>query len=93
MLRRKLNKFVLCLIMSLVLTSASLVATVSAAVTQPLWGDLNVDGNTDSLDLVEFRMVMLGLKAPNPLADFDLNDDGEISALDYAVLKRALINL
>lgn len=91
MLRTKLNRLLLSLLMSFVLASAALLTTASAAVTQPLWGDLNLDGETDALDLVEFKLCLLMFKTPNPSAVFDLNGDGQIDALDYAALKKALL--
>ncbi|EMS70566.1 glycoside hydrolase family 11 protein [Ruminiclostridium cellobioparum] len=58
-------------------------------------GDLNGDGNVNSLDFAALRAHLMGaapLTGTN-LANADVNGDGQVDALDFAVMKKYLLGM
>lgn len=63
--------------------------------TDILYGDLNGDGNANSLDFAMFRMVLLGATqlSDSQRQAADLNVDGSINSLDFAFLRQFLLGI
>mgnify|MGYP003880661983 CR=1 FL=1 len=60
-------------------------------------GDVNGDGDVNSLDFAYFKRYLLGMDSsfpsPNGFTAADLNNDGKIDSLDYANLKLILLGI
>lgn len=57
----------------------------------PLYGDLNSDGDVDSLDFGICRRYLLGTTNLNDIVPADLNGDGEVDSLDFGYLRQYLL--
>lgn len=56
------------------------------------YGDINGDGDIDSIDLARLKMALLDPTTPyNKVAD--LNGDNAVDSIDYAILKQYLLNI
>lgn len=63
--------------------------------TEYIKGDINIDGRIDIFDIIAFVKIMLDESGtlPEPIVSAaDLNNDGVISARDYAAMKMILIS-
>lgn len=63
--------------------------------TDIIYGDLNGDGNANSLDFAMLRMVLLGSLQLSDSQRYgaDLNVDGNINSLDFAFLRQFLLGM
>ncbi|MEN2775704.1 dockerin type I repeat-containing protein [Acetivibrio clariflavus] len=61
------------------------------------YGDVNCDGNIDSIDYALMKSYLLGMinKFPveNGLIAADLNGDGSFNSIDFAILKSYLLGM
>lgn len=57
------------------------------------YGDVNSDGNIDSLDAAALKKYVLGQTTSIDIKAADLNSDNTIDSLDYATLKKYLLGL
>lgn len=74
----------------------ALVATVFSAVyvtAAPLKGDLNSDGEVNSIDFALMRSYLLGIPASMDTSAADLNGDGEANSIDFALLRSFLLGI
>lgn len=60
-----------------------------------VYGDLNGDGNVDSLDFARLRMHLMGFVelSESQLKASDLNLDGNVNSLDFARLRQYLLGI
>ncbi len=62
-----------------------------------LFGDLNLDGIVNSIDLALLRKHLLGLKDSLPdmngIGAADLNGDGSINSIDFALLRKYILGM
>jgi len=69
-------------------------ATPTPTPSEYLPGDVNGDGNFNSIDFATLKMYLLGKGVPNyPLWEkaADMNNDGRIDSIDYALMKKSLL--
>jgi Dockerin type I repeat. len=59
--------------------------------TVTLPGDLNNDGNVDTLDLAQMRAYLLQIKTDINKNNADMNSDGVVDSLDFMLLKKLLL--
>lgn len=68
--------------------------TVTATSNTVKYGDVNMDGAVDSVDLALLKAYLLAKSSTLPnLAAGDVTGDGTLDALDYAILKKYLLGL
>lgn len=68
--------------------------TVTATANTVKYGDVNMDGAVDSVDLALLKAYLLAKSSTLPnLAAGDVTGDGTLDALDYAILKKYLLGL
>ncbi|RCX18416.1 endoglucanase Cel9N [Anaerobacterium chartisolvens] len=59
-----------------------------------IYGDLNDDGNVNSIDFALLKRVLIGEPAQNTnMQAADVNADGQVNSIDYAILKSYLMNI
>ncbi len=56
-------------------------------------GDVNDDGNVNSIDLATFRVYLLGMNDEIKLANADVNADGEINSIDFGFVRQYLLGM
>ncbi len=58
-------------------------------------GDLNIDGNVNSIDFASFRMHLLGISklTGDQLKNADINSDGNVNSIDFALLRSYLLGI
>ncbi len=72
------------------------VTTMSISVGNPQTkGDLNGDGNVNSLDFAALRAHLVGVTplTGTNLTNADVNGDGQVDALDFAAMKKYLLGI
>lgn len=79
--------------MSLALTFATSIFSMTYSNAASMYGDLNQDGSIDAIDYALMKgYILSGTELPKPsLADLDA--DGNINAIDYSLLKQYLLNM
>ncbi len=59
---------------------------------EKIWGDSNLDGKLNSIDVIELKKYIAGLPADIASLDFmDTNQDGLINAKDLLILKKMIL--
>lgn len=65
---------------------------ISVQASGSITGDVNGDGNFNSLDLAQFRLHLLGSTIPYPNAG-DVNGDGALNSIDYEYMRQYLLEI
>ncbi|MEN2774023.1 dockerin type I domain-containing protein [Acetivibrio clariflavus] len=95
---RKISVHISFLIaLSMILTAfISMSTTVKAnEIKDIVYGDLNGDGNADSIDYATLKMYLVGIiqLSEKQLKASDLNLDGDVNSIDFAHFKRYLLGM
>ncbi|MCC8070142.1 MAG: DUF5620 domain-containing protein [Ruminococcus sp.] len=77
-------------------TDTTTTVTTTGDGTEPLWGDVNVDGDVKSNDLLLLKKYLLGLDAEvsaQGLINADVSHDDDVKSNDLLLLKKYLLGL
>lgn len=69
-----------------------IISTITANAA-PLYGDINKDGEVNSIDSAAMSRHILEIQQFNDISVMDLNGDGRIDSVDYSLIKRYVLGI
>ncbi|WP_010680972.1 SGNH/GDSL hydrolase family protein [Acetivibrio cellulolyticus] len=58
-----------------------------------IYGDVNGNGNVDSIDFALVRKYILGMDTPVSISNGDVNGDGSINSIDFALIRQFILGI